>query len=56
MLLSLLALAAVLLLIIVYVVLQSSKKTRDKGNEKLINRSVPPYETDTAKAGAADTE
>ncbi len=56
MLVPLLALVAVLVLIIVYVVFQSNKKTRDKGNEKLINRSVPPYETDTTKAGPADAE
>ncbi len=56
MLVPLLALGVVLIAIIVYVVLQSGKKTKDKGTEKLINRNVPPYETDTAKAGAADAE
>ena len=56
MLVSLLALAVVVIAIIVFVVMQSGKKTRDKGTEKLINRNVPPYETDTTKAGAADYE
>lgn len=55
MLVALLAIVVIALLIVVFVILRSGKKAQEHG-EKLINRHVPPYETDTTKAGAADYE
>ena len=56
MLISLIVLIVVIVLIIAYLVLQVVPASRDKGDEKLINRKVPPYEPDATKAGAADYE
>ncbi len=53
---GLLAFIVLVVVILLYVFIQQNRKTRDKGQEKLINRNVPPYDPDKTKAGAADAE
>lgn len=55
MLMSLLILAVVTAAIVLYFVIRTGNR-KPEGERKLINRDVPPYETDTTKAGAADYE
>ncbi len=43
-------------LILLYVLIQQNRKTRDKGQEKLINRNVPPYGPDNTPAGGGHDE
>ncbi|WP_298712371.1 hypothetical protein [Chitinophaga sp.] len=40
--------------ILLYVIIQQNRKTRDKGQDKLINRNVPPYDPDHQKPGGYD--
>lgn len=44
------AVIAIIMLLAAYVALQGIKRKR-KGDDKLINRSVPPLEPDNKKAG-----
>lgn len=43
-------------LILLYVFIQQNRKTRDKGQGKLINRNVPPYDPDNTRAGGGHDE
>lgn len=46
-------LAFILLVAVIglYVFIQQNRKTRDRGQNKLINRNVPPYDPDHQKPG-----
>lgn len=51
---GLLAFIVIVAAIVLYVIIQQNRKTRDKGQEKLINRNVPPYEPDKTRTGGHD--
>lgn len=53
---GLLAFIVLVALILLYVFIQQNRKTRDKGQEKLINRNVPPYDPDKTVAGPGNED
>ena len=53
---GLLAFIVLVAAILLYVFIQQNRKTRDKGQGKLINRNVPPYDPDKTVAGGGHEE
>lgn len=43
-----------IVLLVVYIMLQTNRRTRDKGLDKLINRNKQPYDIDNKAAGSGD--
>lgn len=50
------AFAGLIALIVIYIMLQTNRRTRDKGLDKLINRNKAPYDIDNTSAGGGSRE